>query len=775
MANYNLVVNSRFKPFSLQELWMPAMEATKAHQALEEAYTNLGMQAGTVEAMLNKELDRDAYNQYQGYMQGLKESADMLATQGLNPSLRGSLGNLRTRYSQEIVPIQAAAQRRERLAEEQRKLGPGYAFEYDASTTGLDKFMNNPTFTPKQINLAEIRQRSAAEFGTLAKQLRSFKENPNMYRKGFDSTVLAEYGYSPEDAARVAESIRRGEVSPEDAAASAIYNSIYGSTGVDSWSNNLNIGQQAVRNAIAEGVVGAIGQMAPQIVTDKLAYENYQQQNRVTLENLRYQHELDKLREKANIAGNEEGSNFVLESLPAKANQSKDQRKLYNKISRYRELLDIIKKNPSILEAQGNGDPYVQTGDLVMSADSYNPNVALRKEFEELQKDLLEAASRSYPDARIYSNARVRTAPQTITLPYSNVPLSYNQKQLDYSSNLEDYLDNLATISRGYRFKVDPAALENIMGGLVPDYRNYITDDKGHTISNKVANEIAGKDGDGWKNIVPYIEDGKFKFNYKNQEYVFQPGAFGTVDARWWNAGEGPGLTNLWNTQQYDLFNKYIYDWANDLYLHYNTMPVGQSHTGKVDVGVFHAYGGSLDNPKGRLQYKGRKYNWNGISTTGNRPYNSEYFDRIVNGLYDSGYNDNQIATIIGTMIEEGQGNPLAKSSTGKYRGLLQWDDTRYNDFDEKDSPDLQWAKQMNYLNRTLRNSKGGNDWNKGKDTGWDTYKTPYNMFWGNESSLDDVAKGFQLGYVRPKGGIDSHNNRLKVIQQVHKILTEGE
>lgn len=585
MANYSLVINSRFKPFSLQELWMPAMEATKAHQELEDAYTNLGTQAGTVESMLNKELDRDAYNQYQGYMQGLKESADMLATQGLNPSLRNSLNNLRTRYSQEIVPIQAAAQRRERLTEEQRKLGPGYTFEYDASTTGLDKFMDNPTFTPKQVNLAEIRQRSAAEFGTLAKQLRSFKENPNMYRKGFDSTVLAEYGYSPEDAARVAESIRRGEVSPEDAAASAIYNSIYGSTGVDSWSNNLNTGQQAVRNAIAEGVVGAIGQMTPQIVTDKLAYEN-----------LRYQHELDVLREKANIAGNKGGqegdnstSSSVLEPLPANISQSKDPKKLYNKVARYKELLNIIKKDPSILESQGSDDPYVQTGDLVMPQEAYNPKYALRKEFENLQGDLLEAASSSYPNARIYSRSRVSNVPQVVNMPYSNVPMTYSTKQFVHESNLEDYLDNLATISRGYRFNIEPSALENIMGVIpsIPNYKDFITDENGNTISNKVAGEIGGDKNEGWRKVVPYIEDGKMKFEYGKHEYTLHPGALGIIDERWWNAGEGPGLTNLWETQQYDLFNKYIYDWADDLYLHYNTKPVGQQHTGKVDIYQF--------------------------------------------------------------------------------------------------------------------------------------------------------------------------------------------
>lgn len=288
MPNYSLQINSRFRPFSFQEMIAPWQLYGQAYKELADSYTSLGVQAGDVASMLNKELDEEAYNQYENYMQGIKDSANILASEGLTPTLRNNAYSLTNRYAQEIRPIQRAAERRQLLAEEQRKLGPGYAFEYDASTTGLDKFMDNPTFTPKQINLADVRQRSAAEFGTLSKQLRSFKENPDMYRKGFDSTVLAEYGYSPEDAARIAESIRRGEVSPEDAAASAIYNSIYGSTGVDSWANNLNEGQQAVRNAIAEGVVGAIGQMTPQIVTDKVAQENY-----------RYQHELDLLQRKA--------------------------------------------------------------------------------------------------------------------------------------------------------------------------------------------------------------------------------------------------------------------------------------------------------------------------------------------------------------------------------------------------------------------------------------------------------------------------------------------
>jgi hypothetical protein len=591
MPNYSLQINSRFRPFSFQEMVAPWQLYGQAYKELADSYTSLGVQAGDVASMLNKELDKEAYNQYENYMQGIRDNANILASEGLNPTLRNNVYNLTNRYAQEIRPIQKAAERRQLLAEEQRKLGPGYAFEYDASTTGLDKFMNNPTFTPKQINLADVRQRSAAEFGTLAKQLRSFKENPNMYRKGFDSTVLAEYGYSPEDAARVAESIRRGEVSPEDAAASAIYNSIYGSTGVDSWSNNLNVGQQAVRNAIAEGVVGAIGQMTPQIVTDDLARENY-----------KYGQQLNLLKEKAKYLKPSKGSGddthqekrSILRPLPSVVNQSKEQKTLKNKIDRYNELLAKIDKNPSILEAKGDtqnvtySGPYAPGGMGPNLSYYKDPNYAIRKEFEDLTNELVGIANKSYPGANIKANYRVESIPQTAKMPYSNASIPYSSKKFVYESNLGNYLNDLAEISQGYEFNIDPEAMENIMDGFEnrPNYRSYILDDKGKQINKSDVEAIEKK---GWKSVRPYITNGKIKFTFGEKEYTMKPEALGDITAAHWNGNEsiGPGLNYLWENQEYDTYRKYLEAWAQELYLDNNTKPIGQTHTGKVDVYQF--------------------------------------------------------------------------------------------------------------------------------------------------------------------------------------------
>ena len=40
MAGYNIVLDTKFKPFSYQEMLAPVAAATQAHQAVEEEYGN---------------------------------------------------------------------------------------------------------------------------------------------------------------------------------------------------------------------------------------------------------------------------------------------------------------------------------------------------------------------------------------------------------------------------------------------------------------------------------------------------------------------------------------------------------------------------------------------------------------------------------------------------------------------------------------------------------------------------------------------------------------
>lgn len=153
MANYSLVVGSKFNPFSYQELLQPALMATQAHQELENQYGELATKANIWDKLANEQTDSKAYNLYKTFSDELKDKANKLAKEGLNASSRQELLNMRSRYSQNIVPIEQAYNKRSKLAEEQRKLksaNPSLMFDRDFSSISLNELLDNPelSYTP---------------------------------------------------------------------------------------------------------------------------------------------------------------------------------------------------------------------------------------------------------------------------------------------------------------------------------------------------------------------------------------------------------------------------------------------------------------------------------------------------------------------------------------------------------------------------------------------------------------------------------------------------
>ena len=72
MANYSLVINSKFRPFEYQELLAPVLMATQAHQAVEEAYADLSTKASIWDKMTNEVTDQKAHDMYKKYADDLE-------------------------------------------------------------------------------------------------------------------------------------------------------------------------------------------------------------------------------------------------------------------------------------------------------------------------------------------------------------------------------------------------------------------------------------------------------------------------------------------------------------------------------------------------------------------------------------------------------------------------------------------------------------------------------------------------------------------------------
>ena len=153
MPNFAYANQTNFRPFSYQEMLAPVLMATQAHQAVEEAYSELDSQANAIGSLASETNDPDTYARYKAYESALRTQADALAKNGLTPGSRQSLLDLRGRYAKDIVPIQNAIERRRMLADEWRKMkaaNPTMMVQRDMTKlsydTSLDRFLENPDY-----------------------------------------------------------------------------------------------------------------------------------------------------------------------------------------------------------------------------------------------------------------------------------------------------------------------------------------------------------------------------------------------------------------------------------------------------------------------------------------------------------------------------------------------------------------------------------------------------------------------------------------------------
>ena len=126
MANYSLVVNSKFQPFSFDRYLQPYQIYGQNYKEIEEQYTDLSTKAGIWDGLANEQTDPYTYKMYKTYANDLENQASQLASEGLNAVSRKNMLNMRARYSKEIIPIEQAYNRKSKLAEEQRKLRHEY-------------------------------------------------------------------------------------------------------------------------------------------------------------------------------------------------------------------------------------------------------------------------------------------------------------------------------------------------------------------------------------------------------------------------------------------------------------------------------------------------------------------------------------------------------------------------------------------------------------------------------------------------------------------------
>lgn len=265
-ANY-IVTNTRFKPFTYDELLKPVLRATEEHRNLEEQYANLATSANAPLGMLNEVLDSESYKRNSDYLQDLENLADVLAKEGISSSSRRSALQMKQRYAGEILPIEQAIKRRQELVDQQREAllkDDTSMFDTDASLLSVDALVNTPQYTYKALSGAALTKRVHDIVSSLA---REGSDIPSEVK-----SILGDQYYELKRTGKfthkdLEDALEANTTNEKAKLLRSIINKAVASTGVNDW-GNPNISEKA-RDYAYLGAYNAIGKDDYQILQNR--------------------------------------------------------------------------------------------------------------------------------------------------------------------------------------------------------------------------------------------------------------------------------------------------------------------------------------------------------------------------------------------------------------------------------------------------------------------------------------------------------------------------
>ena len=198
MANYSIVSNARFTPFSFDEMVKPFQMYGEYYAQQEQLASSLAEQAAEWGQKANETTDPITYQKYKSFEADLNRQSDRLLRQGLTPGLRADLQRMRKRYATEINPIKDAYNwRLQQIQQQAEGRAKGVVYEGDAATTSLDDYIANPTliYSAADSNAGYARVANAAQ--AIAKGLSEAKISGKL--DDYTKALLIRSGYDAND------------------------------------------------------------------------------------------------------------------------------------------------------------------------------------------------------------------------------------------------------------------------------------------------------------------------------------------------------------------------------------------------------------------------------------------------------------------------------------------------------------------------------------------------------------------------------------------------
>ena len=182
MANYELVIGSKFQPFSYERYIKPYQLYNEAYTKQEEALDTLSVQTETLRqrALTEKQNGNNKWAQrYLDYADSLQRQAEALSREGLNINSRKALSSLKRQYGDTVVPVQKAVEAQAALAKIAASQNPALRMQYGAMPT-IDELIADPTKTQIGYSGAAVEE-SAAKLAAQAAS-RTTSDSFNAFR-----------------------------------------------------------------------------------------------------------------------------------------------------------------------------------------------------------------------------------------------------------------------------------------------------------------------------------------------------------------------------------------------------------------------------------------------------------------------------------------------------------------------------------------------------------------------------------------------------------------
>ena len=155
-----LVIDSKFRPFSYDELVKPLTQYKEAYDKVEEQYSDLVSQTEQWKDIANRTKSPEAYAMYSKFANDLNNIVDDFS-RGMTLQNRSQLMSMKRRYSSEILPIARASEAMKEANDLRVKSGPDAIFEV-GEYNSLDQFLHGKTANNRFQSRDALTKRTAA-------------------------------------------------------------------------------------------------------------------------------------------------------------------------------------------------------------------------------------------------------------------------------------------------------------------------------------------------------------------------------------------------------------------------------------------------------------------------------------------------------------------------------------------------------------------------------------------------------------------------------------